>query len=60
MKKNQFLTLSVFKKHSQFHSTTGMRVKTDVHAGAWRCTDCAGQANGSQLIKPKCDYCEVA
>ena len=38
----------------------GVHVKTGIHSGAWRCTSCAGQAVGSNLIKPKCDYCELS
>ena len=37
-----------------------LRIRTNVHAGDWRCTACAGQAVGSTLIKSKCDYCELS
>ena len=60
MKNNRILMLPAFKKHSKSHPSAGMRVKTGVQAGAWRCTACAGQAVGSNLIKPKCDYCELS
>jgi hypothetical protein len=60
MKNKRFLTIPAFEKRSESHTFVGMRVKTGVHAGAWRCTACAGQAIGSNLIKPKCDYCEIS
>ncbi len=36
----------------------GLRVRTGLQAGAWRCTSCSGQAVGDQLFKPQCSYCE--
>jgi len=46
-------------KHPDKSPSVGIRVKTGLLAGDWRCTACQGQAIGSNLIKPKCDYCEL-
>jgi hypothetical protein len=48
------------EKSTDYSRCAGIHVQTGIQAGAWRCTNCAGQANGSDLIKPKCDYCEIA
>lgn len=34
-----------------------MRVRTDVRAGDWNCSNCQGTVNGSQLFRPTCEYC---
>ena len=38
----------------------GFRVRTNIHAGAWWCNSCEGKTEGSQLIQPNCDYCQVS
>jgi hypothetical protein len=52
--------ISIGEKSIEDSRCAGVLVKTDIHSGAWRCTACQGQAVGSDLIKPKCDYCELA
>jgi hypothetical protein len=52
--------LPKMKKNADNFRRAGIHVQTGIQAGAWRCTNCAGQANGSNLIKPECDYCEMA
>jgi len=52
--------LSKKEKIAGVSRCAGIHVQTGLQAGAWRCTSCAGQANGSNLIKPNCDYCEIA
>lgn len=39
---------------------TGLRVRTDVRAGAWRCNTCVGTVDGNQLFRPTCEYCAMA
>jgi hypothetical protein len=60
MKRTIILLTQILEKRVDYLPAQGIRVKTNIHAGAWRCTACAGQAEGSTLIKPKCDYCEMA
>lgn len=59
MKNKAFSIIPPFDKKAESNFSAGIHVKTDLHAGGWRCTACAGQAIGSNLIKPKCDYCEL-
>jgi hypothetical protein len=37
----------------------GVQVRTELQAGAWRCTSCSGETVGNQLFKPTCSYCEA-
>jgi hypothetical protein len=60
MKNKCTFTRPAFEKRKEYHPTYGFRVKTGIHSGAWRCTACAGQTVGSNIIKPKCDYCELS
>lgn len=39
---------------------SGLRVRSDLRAGAWRCSDCQGKVTGSQLFQPTCSYCVQA
>ena len=39
---------------------TGLRVRTDVRAGAWQCNTCVGTVDGNQLFRPTCEYCQPA
>ena len=50
---------TIGKKRAEYSPCAGIHVKTGLHSGAWRCTACEGQAIGSNLIKPNCDYCEL-
>ena len=36
----------------------GLPVRSDLRAGAYRCSDCEGKVIGNQLFKPACNYCE--
>ena len=36
---------------------TGLRVRSGLAAG-WECTACAGTANGRQLFRANCSYCQ--
>jgi hypothetical protein len=38
----------------------GFRVRANVHIGAWWCNSCVGKTEGSQLIQPNCDYCQIS
>jgi len=38
----------------------GLPVRSDLRAGAWKCSDCEGKVVGSQLFKPTCGYCYQA
>ena len=38
----------------------GLRVRTDVRAGAWQCNTCVGTVDGNQLFRPTCEYCQPA
>jgi len=40
--------------------TDGLRVRTDLRAGNWNCSNCQGQVNGNTLFKPTCGYCQAA
>jgi hypothetical protein len=51
--------LPLIEKPAICFCEAGIHVKTGIHSGDWRCTACEGQAIGSNLIKPKCDYCEL-
>ena len=57
MKINRLPLIPMVEECTVGSSSVGIHVKTDIHAGDWRCTACEGLANGSDLIKPKCDYC---
>jgi hypothetical protein len=35
----------------------GLRVRTDLRAGAWKCRDCSGTPVSNGLYKAKCDVC---
>jgi hypothetical protein len=59
MKRKKLPIIPRVEKHAAYYRCAGVQVKTGIHSGAWRCTACEGQANGSNLIKPKCDYCEL-
>jgi hypothetical protein len=59
MMRKIFPIISTLDKHAYYSPSMGIHVKTGLHAGDWRCTACQGQAIGSNLIKPKCDYCEL-
>ncbi len=48
------------EKHADYSRRAGVHVQTSIQAGAWLCTACAGEAQGNDLIKPKCEYCEPA
>jgi hypothetical protein len=52
--------LTLVAKPAKNFPCAGIHVKTGIRSGAWRCTDCEGQAVGSDPIKPNCDYCELA
>jgi hypothetical protein len=39
---------------------SGFRVRAGVHVGAWWCNSCVGKTEGSQLIQPNCDYCQIS
>jgi hypothetical protein len=39
---------------------SGMRVMTGLQAGAYRCRDCAGTVNGTQMSQASCVYCQLA
>ncbi len=39
---------------------SGLSIRVDIHAGAWWCDDCVGKTEGSQLIDPKCNYCQIS
>ena len=39
-------------------SFSGFRIRSDIRAGDWRCSDCTGKTMGSSLFKPSCEYCE--
>lgn len=43
----------------EFRNLPGIKVKTGLRSGAWRCTDCAGEVMGSELFRPRCSYCQV-
>jgi hypothetical protein len=38
----------------------GLRIRADVHVGAWWCDSCVGKTEGSQLISPNCGYCQIS
>jgi hypothetical protein len=59
MKKKKLPLTPLVEECTYGSSSSAIHVKTDIHAGDWRCTSCEGLANGSDLIKPKCDYCEL-
>ena len=58
MKTNNPLDLSQTTSTRPYQES--LRVRTDVHAGAWSCSDCVGTISGNQLFKPTCDYCRPA
>lgn len=37
-----------------------LRIRSDLRAGAYRCSSCEGKVMGNQLFKPTCTYCEKA
>jgi hypothetical protein len=59
MKKSDALIVPLRAKIINQKLAGGVPVKTDLRAGDWRCTSCQGEVFGSDLIKPKCDYCEL-
>ncbi len=42
------------------HTLPGLPVRSDLRAGAWKCSSCEGKVMGNQLFKPNCDYCYQA
>lgn len=39
---------------------SGLRVRSDLRAGAWNCTNCEGTVNGNRLSRPTCEFCQRA
>ncbi len=54
------LQQSLEESPSDGFSPGGFRVRIDIHAGAWWCNSCEGKTEGSQLIQPNCDYCQIS
>jgi hypothetical protein len=59
MKRSITSKLPKMERRGGYSLCKGLPVKTGIRSGEWRCTACQGQAVGSNLIKPKCDYCEL-
>jgi hypothetical protein len=66
MRSRQPIKLSGFEKKPNNHAegilrtistSGGLRVRTDLRAGAWKCRDCSGKPVSNGLYEAKCDVC---
>ena len=52
------LTRKINNKSSSIKlAVIAIHVRTNVKAGNWSCSDCAGQAMGNSLFKASCGSC---